>query len=216
MIIDRRRPVLPLAEAGHFAEPVTGALLTRQADAIAWLGAYRARPCAWHQVARLDAELAATPLGVTEDHEVIWTASPLVSRYFVQFAYQATRLAQSASERLHVAAGIQVDATLRQHAGGGLVDGAPAVRWSVGTGTLQTKAETTTVWVFGDDIVTSVHYPVIWATSTVRVDDAPAAFPSRPRLLNAAGEGGNVLRLELEALNVRILAVRIFEVPGGD
>lgn len=210
MIVGRQRRELVDAMGGYSGEQVAGAHLGRMADGVAWSGAYRHRACALLQVPHSILDMDEPPPGIDETHRLVWIAEPLASHYTVRFAYQATTHAASASERTHLDDGIWVRATLREHVGGAVVDGVPAVEWAESAGTLEPRT-VGLVRVFGESHFPGLDsFPVGWATSTGRIDLAPAAFPSRPRALNALGEAGTQLRLELEARNVRIVAARVF------
>ena len=206
-----RWPRVPGKDASKFRTTVTSAAMQGYADAVNHLAAYRGRHAA-HAMVTYDTSSTPIeeqdPAGVSEELRVVWRSSEIARHLVVIVEYQAHR---------HVVGNNpSIDCTLLRHSAGPIIDavggGGPAFTWQRSDGTLPTSRVVLRSAVF-PLYATVYRYPRKTVTSTLLVNDAPGAYPTRPRVLAIpSGDAGNWLQVHLEPTDVRILSCDIWEM----
>lgn len=213
-------PALPPAESGLHPADARAAYLSALAERDVHLAL--ARHLGRHGVHKDfnydDSPLVTSPIGVDQALRLKIHTSPFARYIVVVLTVQAMRYPNSLSDISALAGGVIIDATLVDHATDTVIDDdtgpGPGVRWQLSDGTLPIAGDSPAIDpsrsgpVLGN-LVRS--YPVFTVTTGWAVDDTASAFPTTPRPLAVGSYAGNVLRIELDTVNVRVLHADAWE-----
>jgi hypothetical protein len=147
--------------------------------------------------APVDALIWNSPSGVNKTHKLIFRADERAQYYAVVFQYQVVRGTGAGSA--------VVDASLRAFPGGAFLD--QGIRWDQDRGDLVPE-RTRRVSV---GLATYDERPGLFAGTGELIDDTPAGFPTRPRLLNIGTGAGADVELRLVTQNCRIWGFSVIE-----
>jgi len=215
--ISQRRPASPNREAGNFLIPTRAEFLQALGNAANHFTGWKFLPFARYSVGWAGDVYRTKTFGRDDIHRIpLHPQARTADSYIVLVIhYQASELYESASDSTAAANGWSIEATLKAYAGGGVLDGVPpACRWSVADGTLETRTEVVNLLVpqAGDTPVFEAEYPTLVCTTGMGVETgAVVVTRPRPLIIPLTNAGAEVL-VDLETVNVRILAVDAWQM----
>lgn len=206
-------PEVPSREGGHFMRPTVAEFLGLLAYGANHLTFNRFLPTARY-IAGWSGDVYRTKtFGRDEVHRIPIHPQPRtgVSHLALVVYYQAGEALESVSDAAAAANGWEIAVDLKGYAGGNL-DVGPACGWTTTDGTLPTAVIVDNAGYAGGLPFVSGRYPVLAVTTGMHIEDAPTN-PTRPRpLIIPSTNGGAELLVELETVNVRILAVDVWQM----
>jgi len=192
---------VPDVKATHFQRPVDGPTMQSFAQAVNYLVGWRFRRAPhteieWDVSGSNNDPEQLDPTGITRAAKVTWRTHPKASYVFVEFSYQAARGT--------AAAVTYADADLRLAFGGAVQDA--GCRWDQDRGDLAADS-----YIVESGGTQGDAYRILLANTGAAIDDAPAAFPTVPRLLNVGTAQGVDVEVRLTTQNVRLHQVTVWE-----
>ena len=195
-------PTVPVVDATHFQAPTQGTALQAFAQAANYLAAWRFLRAEHTEIEwdvsgliRPDVE-RLSPIGVAQTVKLTWRTHEKAKYVFVEFAYQSGRASAAGSNT--------VDAGLRLAFGGAVQDA--GCRWDQDRGDLSADA-----YIVESGGTQADAYRLLLANTGASVIDAPAAFPTAPRMLNVGTNTNTDVEVRLVTNGARIHAVTVWE-----
>jgi len=214
--ISQRRPASPNREAGHFLIPTRAEFLQTLGNAANHFTGWKFLPFARYSAGWAGDVYRTKTFGRDDIHRIpLHPQNRATDSYIVLVIhYQAGEIYESSSDSTAAANGWSIEATLKGYVGGAVLDGVPpACRWSVADGTLETRIDGGNLVVFaGITAIFDGEYPTLVCTTGMTVETG-AVVVTRPRpLIIPLTNGGAEVLVELETVNVRILAVDAWQM----
>jgi len=206
-------PEVPPREGGQFLRPTVAEFLGLLANGANHLTFSRWLPMARYVAGWAGDVYRTKTFGRDDVHRIPIHPQPRTATSHIALIiyYQAGEALESVSDAAAAANGWEVMAVLKTYAGAGM-DTGPAMGWTTTDGTLPTAIVVDNGGVAGGFPFVSGRYPVLAVTSGMQVDDSPTN-PTRPRpLIVSNTNAGAELLVELETVNVRILAVDVWQM----
>jgi hypothetical protein len=214
--ISQRRPAAPGREAGHFLIPTRAEFLQTLADAANHFTGWKFLPFARYSASWVGAVFGVKTFGRDDIHRIPLHPQARANESYIVLVihYQAGELREAASDSTAAANGWSIEATLKGYVGGAVLDGVPpACRWSVAEGTLETRVDfDNLLFVQGIAEIFSATYPTLVCTTGMGVESGAAGVRRPSPLIIPNTNGGAEVLVELETVNVRILAVDAWQM----
>ncbi len=211
--ISQTRPASPNREAGHFLIPTRAEFLQALANGCNHFTGWKFLPFARYTAGWAGDVYRTKTFGRDDIHRIPLHPQARAAESYVVLVihYQAGQALEAPSDSAAAANGWEIEASLKTYAGANL-DVGPACGWTSTDGTLPTAIIVDNGGVAGGFSFISGRYPVLTVTTGMLVDTSPTN-PTRPRpLIIPNTNGGAELLVELETVNVRILAVDAWQM----
>ena len=210
-------PEVPEREQAQFLAVTRGDYPAAVADVVNFGNFWKALPLAHHDIGWAGDVLRTSPIGRDDVHRIPFTVQDTGAFRGIVLVvdYQASYIAESASDGLALVNGVTIDAVLKDAAGVN-IDSGPAFAWDRLLGTLPTAAVGRNGFGIGGVFFGADYWPILQVTTGASLNTAPATPTSpRPLLVSDTFIGGEV-RVELTTVNVRIIHVDVWALYSAE